>query len=184
MAPATPTSSSRFVILVVAELCLLATWAYSTTPPTRPLVHSSSPSAHTKTRKHTWHNGPASMPPDTEILGSHPPLVPPRVRDLPLSSQGEQKGGAEPQGKPSTAPTLAATRTPAAPLKPEVTPNSELRQDVGCVAPQKSALGEMDCLRAHPDARQAFYDDLRRTVDQVRAGERDDNEKKPFTQRP
>ncbi len=184
MAPATPGSSSGFLILVAAE-CLLATCVYSTTAPTRPLVHSSTSSGHASTtRKHTWHNGPASMPPETEILGPHPPSVPPRVRDLPLSSQGEPKGGAEPQGKPSTASTLAATRTSGAPLKQEITPNNKPHRDVGCADPQKSALSEMDCLRTHPASRQAFYDDLRRTMQQVRAGETDENAKKPVTPRP
>jgi hypothetical protein len=42
----------------------------------------------------------------------------------------------------------------------------------------------MDCLRAHPDARQAFYDDLRHTVEQVRAGEKDGNDNKLSTRRP
>ena len=47
-------------------------------------------------------------------------------------------------------------------------------------------MDEMTRLRANPGARQAFYEDLRGTVERVRAGEKDQipDEKKSATSRP
>jgi hypothetical protein len=48
----------------------------------------------------------------------------------------------------------------------------DVHNDAGYVDPEKRARGELNCLRDNPDARQAFYADLRRTVERVRAGEK------------
>ena len=85
---------------------------------------------------------------------------------------------------PSAAgPTIAAPRTSTAPLKSEVAALGESHSNSGYVDPEKRALDELNCLLTHPEARQAFYEGLRRTVEQVRVGEKDEigGEKKPAT---
>jgi len=136
--------------------------------------------------KRTWRTGPASMPLETEVVPPRPSPVPPAVRAQTLSVQGEQKAkmGEEPARRPSTGSTLAAMRTTAVPSKPVVTTNNESRHDSGYVSPERRALDELNHLRANPGARQAFYDDLRHTVEQIRAGGKDENAKKPATFRP
>jgi hypothetical protein len=136
--------------------------------------------------KRTWRTGPASMPLETEVVPPHPSPVPPAVRAQTLSVQGEQKAktGEEPARRPSAGSTLAAMRTTAAPLKSVVTTNNESRHDSGYVDPEKRALDELTHLRANPGSRQAFYDDLRHTVEQIRAGGKDENAKNPATPRP
>lgn len=183
MAPIKPGSVAAFLILLGSGLCLPARGADSSTSQTRVTLHPSPPSTHLKTRKPTWHNGPASMPPDTEVLGPHPPSAPPSVRAQILNEQRVREGGKE--GKIPAGPALAATRTPAATPKPKVTANNEQNGDAACGSPDKTAFTEMNCLRTHPDARQAFYDELRRTVEEVRAGEKDQGKKEPvFFHRP
>lgn len=182
----TPGRASSFLILLGAELCLLATGPYSVTPQARAPVHSSSPSSHSKTMKRTWRSGPASMPLETEVVPPHPSSAPPTVRPQKLSVQGDQKAKVEeePVRRSSAGQTLEATRTSAAPLKPEVTTVDESRHYRVYVDPEKRAVDELTRLRANPGARQAFYEDLRHTVEKVRAGEKDENEQKPATSRP
>jgi len=126
------------------------------------------------------------MPLETEVVPPHPLSVPPPVRAQTLSVQREQKAkeGEEPAGRPSAGSTLAATRTSAVPFKSVVTTIDESRYYSGHVDPEKRALEELNRLRANPGARQAFYEDLRHTVEHVRAGEKDENEPKPATSRP
>ena len=186
MAPITSGRAPDLLILVGAGLCLLATGSYSVTPQARAPVHPSSPSSHVRTMKRTWRTGPASMLPETEVVPARPSPVPPAVRAQTLSVQGEQKakrGEELERGRPAGS-TLAAMRTTAAPLKSVVTTNNESRRDSGYVDPEKRALDELNRLRANPGARQAFYDDLRHTVEQIHAGGKDENAKKPATYRP
>ena len=182
----TPGGASGFLILAGVDLCLLASGALSSTPKGRTTVHSSSASSHTRTIKRTWRTGPASMPLETEVVPPHPSSVPPPAKALTLSVPGERKGGVEPGGRPSAGSTLGATPTSAAPFESDVSTNDESHNNSVYVDPEKRALSELSSLRANPGARQAFYEDLRRTVERVRAGEKDQipDEKKPATSRP
>jgi hypothetical protein len=98
-----------------------------------------------------------------------------------VQGQPKAKIGEGLESRPAAGSTLAATRTTAATFKSGVTTNGESRHDSGYVDPEKRTLDELNRLRGNPGARQAFYDDLRHTVEQVRAGE---NQKKPATSRP
>jgi hypothetical protein len=113
------------------------------------------------------------MPPETEVVPPHPSSVPPPVRAVTLNVQGGQKGmmGVAPGSRPSADSTLAARS--AAPFKSAVATIDETHSYPSYVDPEKRARGELNCLRDDPGARQAFYEDLRRTVERVRAGEKD-----------
>ncbi|MGD0221125.1 MAG: hypothetical protein ABSF71_02210 [Terriglobia bacterium] len=173
----TPGSVSGYMILAGAELCLLAAGAFSDTPQAQSYPHPSPPSTHARTLKRTWRTGPATTPPDTEVVPPHPSSVPPPIRGLTLSVEGEQKSGEAPGVRPSAGSTLATKRTSPAPIKPVPAKND--KPDSSYVDPEKRARDEMNCLSTNPKARQAFYDDLRRTVEQVRAGSKDVIEKNP-----
>jgi hypothetical protein len=150
------------------------------------------------------------MPLDTEVVPPHGSPVPPILRPQTLIAQGKEKAQVqeEPAKRPSASSTLAATRRPAArfkpafassnvavrsnsatpasaaPIKPEVTTIDESRNQSSYVDPEKRALDEMTRIRASSGARQAFYEDLRHTVEQVRAGEKVENETIPATSHP
>lgn len=177
MALMTPRSVSVHLILAGAELWFLAAGAYSDTQQAPSHSHPSSPSTHARTLKRTWRTGPATTPPDTEVVPPHPSSVPPAIRGLTFRVAGEKKSGGTPEGKPPADSTLTAKRTSAPPAKPVAT--TSVKSDLDYVGPEKRARDEMNCLSTNPKARQAFYDDLRRTVEQVRAGNKDVAEKNP-----
>jgi hypothetical protein len=174
MDPMTPGRASRFLLLVGFQLLFLATGAYSVTPQAQSPVRHSSSSSHTRPIKRTWRTGPASMPLETEIVPPHPSSVPPPAKARVLSIQKEQKAKSEEKTGASAAPTLTATRESTTSSKPEVRTIDESRSP-DYVDPEKRALDELSQLRANPQARQAFYDNLRHTVDRVRAGEENKN---------
>ncbi len=164
MARATVGGASRCLPLAGAGFCLLATLALSGMPQTSSPVHPSSPSHHPRTRKPTWHNGPASIIPETEVVPPRGSSVPPPVRAVALGAQGEGNGALEGKSLPAG----------AANLNPGSTPRDERSSHSAYVDPEERTRGELNCLRAHTDARQAFYADLSRTVDRVRAGQTDE----------
>lgn len=179
MAAVTPGGAFILLILAGAELCFLGMGASSATQLGQVPGHSAQHSSHAKTRKPAWHNGPASTPPETEVVGRLPPAVPPRVGVLPLDAQGLRNGGAESGAVILAGPTRAATRASAPLLYPQVADQSGSRSVPSCVDGDEGARGELQCLHTHPDARQAFYDDLRRTVERVRIDDQDGGERNP-----
>ena len=113
--------------------------------------------------KRTWHSGPASTPPQTEIVPSPPPLPSP-AQPSDLGSEDEQSAPApEPQGEaaaPVSEPSSAVAAEPAGDATPAVPERVRVRD-------------ELKRLRTDADARRAFYDDLRGTVERVRSGTHD-----------
>ena len=187
MAPMTPGRASGFLILAGAELCLLATGAYSVTPQARTPVHPSPPSSHTRPIKRTWRTGPASMPLDTEVVPPHPSLCAPdrKAPNAQRAGRTESKDGERSREEALCRfDSCCAAHASAAAFKPEVTTIDESRHYSDYVDPEKRARDEMTRLRTNPGARQAFYEDLRHTVEQVRTGENDGNETKPAASRP
>ena len=153
----------RCLVLAGAALCFLGTVELSGTPQTPSPPPAPSPPNHRRTKKPTWHNGPATIVPETEVVPPHGSSMPPPVRDVTLSTQGERRTGGKP-GSSSTGGTLA---------KPPVA-GTEPAANLDNIDPQKRALGELNCLRTNADARQSFYAELRRTVQRVRAGRNDE----------
>jgi len=174
MAPVTLGRTTGLLALVGAGFCILASGPRSATPQFQSSARSSQPSRQTRTIKRTWQNRPASMPLETEVVPPHPSPIPPIVRDQALGIHSELKAnvGDQPANRPSAGSTVAATRKAAAPLKTQVTTTEGSDANSEHVNADRRALDDLQGLRADPGARQAFYEDLRRTVEQVRAGEK------------
>jgi hypothetical protein len=141
--------TTGWLVLTGVGFCLLASVAICGAPqatsPALPAAALSNP----KTRKPHWHNGPATMAPDTEIVPPHGSLEPPAVRSLTISVEDQRKGKAP------------AGASAAAPLKPATNIS---------IDPDTRARNELNCLRNDSQARAAYYDELRRTAEQVREG--------------
>ena len=172
MVHATPHRGPSFLLLTAASVYALSAWA-QVTPPTR----AATPAKHAAP-KHTWQNNPADMLPDVEVVPRHAP-VPPSVRSQVLKDQ-QQKLAAAKSGESVPAvhpgpPTLAANMR--APRSKPVEASKFL------LSPQQNARHELECLHNDAKARAAYYDDLRRLVDQVRASQQD-NSRQPATPRP
>lgn len=110
------------------------------------------PSRSSKAAKPTWHSGPASTPPETEIIARFPSAVPP-ARSI-----------------RATAGIAVATVKQA--------PKTNTGQPVHLLTANPEAQhiqDEFARLRQEEAARRAFYNELLSTVDRVRAGARDEN---------
>jgi len=133
--------------------------------------------------KPTWHGGPASTPPEPEAVPP-PPAVRPPTKSLIL---GPQKGrsklasaavGSRPAGsvplttspsRPSDAPARAVNA--ATPEAGSGAPGAKPHDYTGSPDPEALRIqDELKRLRDDSEARRNFYDDLRRTVERVRAG--------------
>jgi len=126
--------------------------------------------------KRTWHSSPATTPPQTEVV-LPPRDVPPPAKSQMLVGQAEEKkpAGDKPAGATSTdsgfltRPSSPSARVPAS------TPNAVQRDDSNApIAETQRIRVELERLRDDAGTRRAFYDDLRRTVERVRAGQRDE----------
>lgn len=164
---------SGCLILAGAELCFATAGAFSDTPQSH--AHPSSPPAHARILKRTWQTGPASTPPETEVVPSRRSPFPPALRGVTLNAEGEKKSAAAPRVTPTPTATLTAKSRSGAAIKPAAVATPKLVY----VDPDKRARNEMNCLSTNAQAREAFYGELRRTVDQVRAGRTDMTEKNP-----
>jgi hypothetical protein len=126
-------------------------------------VSHHSPASHSRTTlKRTWHSGPASTPPETEIIPSPPPLPSPAESpDLGSEEEHNVPAAADPQrGTPAASGLEAPSAT--VPNQPDDTP--------AAVPERVRVRDELKRLRTDADARRAFYDDLRGTVERVRTG--------------
>jgi hypothetical protein len=134
--------------------------------------------------KPTWHGGPASTPPQPEAVPP-PPAVRPPAKSLIL---GPQKGriklasaavGSPPAGSLSKTSTPRATDGLARALntKPHDSTDSPAQsQPRTQIDPEALRIhDELQHLRDDSEARRNFYDDLRRTVERVRAGMSDED---------
>ena len=146
--------ASKRLAFAGAGLFLLAVATAVGAPQEGSIARPPKPSKRAHSLKPTWHSGPPSTPPETEILLPPPPNPPPAKSSLPAPS-AEAKNGA---GKKSWAETSAA--------EPE------------------AKRAELNRLRDDAAARRAFYDELRGTVEEVRAGQRDEDSKNPPSPRP
>ena len=126
--------------------------------------------------KPTWHSGPATTPPQTEVVLA-PRDVPPPAKSQILGGKAEEKksAGENPAGATSadsgslTRPSSPSARVPAS------APKGVLRDDPNApIAETQHIRVELGRLRDDAGARRAFYDELRRTVEKVRAGQRDE----------
>ena len=163
---------SGFPVLAGAAMCLLATSATSVSPETHPSSRPSPPAAHTRTIKRTWQTGPATMPLETEVVPPHPSSAPPAIRVQAFGMQGEkvEKAGGDTAAGSHPGSTLVATRASTTLIKPENRVREQSQSSP--VDPQRRERDDLSRLRTDPGARQAFYEDLRRTAEAVRAEDR------------
>jgi len=145
---------SKWLAFAGAGLFLLAVATAVGAPQEGSIARPPKPSKRAHSLKPTWHSGPPSTPPETEILLPPPPNPPPAKSSL-TTSQAEAKNGA---GKKPWAETSA-------------------------VEPEAKRV-ELNRLRDDAAARRAFYDELRGTVEEVRAGRRDEDSKNSQSSRP
>jgi hypothetical protein len=131
--------------------------------------------------KPTWPSGPASTPPQTEVVRP-PSQAPPPAKSPLLGAQVDGKNPAvtKPRAVTPAGSGFATRRTPAAAHELTPTPNANPYNDANPPDPEAQRIrDELSRLRDDAGARGAFYDELRRTVEQVRAGLRDEDSKNP-----
>ena len=131
--------------------------------------------------KPAWPSGPASTPPQTEVV-LPPSQAPPPAKSPLLGAQVEGKKPAvtKPRAVTPAASGFATRRTPAAAHELTPTPNANPYDDSNPRDPEAQRIqDELSRLRDDAGARSAFYDELRRTVEQVRAGLREEDSKNP-----
>jgi hypothetical protein len=131
----------------------------------------SPPSQRLKAMKYTWHSGPASSPLETELVPPSPPAAPP-VTSLVLKSHAERKmsATASPAGALPAVPVRATKGIPAAALAQASPTSADQHGAPDSPAPEAQRVqDELKHLHYNSKAREAFYDDLRRTVQEVRA---------------
>ena len=148
--------------------------------------------------KPTWHGGPASTPLQAEAVPP-PPAVRPPAKSLILGPQKQRNKAATTVGSPpagSVSPASSTSRTSNALARPVSAPTPAAAPPLGALersagsgaqgakprdytdSPDPEALrirDELERLRRDSEARRTFYDDLRRTVERVRAGMPDED---------
>ena len=134
----------------------------------------SPPSQRLKAMKYTWHSGPASSPLETELVPPSPSAVPPVAspilkaytgRKMPTTSNSQE---ARPAGS-----VRATNGIPAPALAQAPTANADQPDHPDSPAPEAQRVqDELKHLHDDRQAREAFYDDLRRTVQEVRTAVR------------
>ena len=138
-------NASAYLAFASAGWCLVGA---ATPPATRQKPKFERPSTCTRRArwvKPTWHSGPATTPPENEVV-LPPRDVPPTAR---LQLLGAHAEGKKPDvTKPPVAPVVGSNATES---------SGQRVQD------------ELSRLRSDAGARRAFYDELRRTVEQVRS---------------
>jgi hypothetical protein len=170
MAPLTPRRVFALLMLIGVALCIVDILQIPASAQTTSQHNPSASVSHTRAIKRTWQTGPASMPLQTEVVPPHPASIPPIIRgQAPATPEGKRAAGLAGNLSGSA---LAATRTPAGRRYNEVTQGKQARPSAPYVDPDKKALEDLRQLREDTDARRAFYENLRRTVQQVRSGEK------------
>ena len=170
-----------FVLAVLGATAVLLLGPRSFAETRNVIVPRTTPSLKTsKTLKRTWQTGPASIPPEEEIV-SRRGAFPAPVKLFAGESQPERL--ARPAGKsreslpvsgpavPKTVARDALTTSSVArgPAAPRVVTVDDVVRPVR-VDPEARARADLTCLHEDSQARQAFYADLRRTAEQVRTG--------------
>ena len=131
----------------------------------------SPPSQRLKAMKYTWHSGPASSPLETEFVPPSPSSAPPVTspilksyteRKMPMATNSEAELPAGSVRATNDIPAVAHAQASAANADQPDTPDSPATE-------AQRVQDELKRLRDDSKARQAFYDDLRRTVQEVRA---------------
>ncbi len=125
--------------------------------------------------KPTWHSGPATTPPETEVVHPHRG-APPQANSTVLEAKFDGKKPGVIKSTGSDTATAAAKqgsrRLSASAHKsaPTTIASQEVSSSV-TESPSQRAQDDLSRLRNDPAARRAFYDELQHTVEQVRSGQ-------------
>ena len=178
-------NASNWLTLAGASLYLL-TVAMPVGAPQEAL-NAQSPllSKRANSTKPTWHTGPASTPPETEVVPPPRPTPPPaKSLHAQSNTEAEEKVGTKNEA-------ITSAGSPAGPRLGSAWPGQApslqktAGSDLGSLDPEAQRIqDELYRLRNDAGARRAFYDELRRTVDQVRTGARDEDSKNPASAPP
>ena len=131
--------------------------------------------------KHAWRSGPATTPPQTEVVPP-PPEAPPPAKSplLPGQAEGKKPAVTKPSDIAPAASGLLPRHPSASANETASTANAVLRDDSNASNPESQRIRvELYRLRDNAGARRAFYEELRRTVEQVRAGQQNEGSQKP-----
>jgi hypothetical protein len=171
------------VKIITASICLITSCAglvflgsatLPAAPQQGPSAHTSAPSRRSKATKHTWNNGPASTPPETEFIPASAPPAPPLASTIIDYHATREKSG--PLVAPPGGSLRATTGTASASLEQTSKANADRPDYSNSTNPEAQRIqDEFARLRQDAVARRAFYDDLLGTVERVRAGMRDEN---------
>ena len=168
--------SDVWMAFVGAGLCLLS----AATSLAEPQQGSDPPppklTRRARSTKPTWHSGPATTPPQTEVVPPPPEAPPPAKSPL---LQGQAEGKKQAITKPSDVTPAASGFLPGHPSAPSnetaSTAKAAVHDDPNAPSPEAQRIRvELNRLRDDAGARRAFYDELRRTVDQVRVSKQDE----------
>ncbi len=170
-------NASTWLAFTVAGLYFVGAATMLAAPQKASTARPPTLSRRARSTKPTWHSGPATTPPETEVV-LPPREAPPLAKSPVLQAQAEGKkpGVTKPSAVPSAGSDFLTRRRAADAHEPAPTPNA--MQGDGSNAPEPEAQrvrDDLSRLRNDPGARRAFYDELRRTVEQVRSGRRDEN---------
>jgi hypothetical protein len=173
--------ASTWLVFTAAGLYLLGPAAPFAAPQEKSEARLPTLSKRARAIKPTWHSGPATTPPQTEIVPL-PREAPPPAKSLLLGvpAEGKKPDIAKP-GAGTLADSGSNTVQPVATFQePAPTLNATQRDSSGAPLPEPQRIrNELDHLRNDTGARHAFYDELRRTVEQVRSGRRDEVSQNP-----
>lgn len=186
MPPVLRGCASGLLILAGESLCLLVIGAFTGTSQTHAPAHPAKPAAPVSAIKRRWQTGPADMPLVTEVIPSRGSPTPPSVRGMapkaktdapapPVVSTLSLHAGINSKDKPMSGhPKTLYPRTPvpgarAAPALPET--RITITDESHSVDPERQALSDLTQIRTDSATRQAFYQHLLHTVQQVRAAE-------------
>jgi len=173
-----------FVLLVLGATAIILLGPAAFAETRNVVVGRPAPAAKSaRTLNRTWQNRPATTPPEVEIVPrrtAFPIPVKPLNTSAAVRSGTPQIGNSTEHAGVSRRVTLhspagsggfTARHALAAASGAEVTTIDDSLTRPARFDPVSRARADLACLHRDPKARQAFYDDLRRIADQVRAGD-------------
>ena len=178
--------TSTWLAFAGAGLYLLGPAALLAAPQERSDARPPTLSRRVHSTKPTWHSGPASTPPQTELV-LPPREAPPPAKSALLTGQAEAKTPAvmEPSAVTHAGSGFLTRHPSAAAHEPASTADIIRHNDSNVSDPEAQRIrDELNRLRNDAGARRAFYDELRRTVERVRAGLPDEDSQNPASPRP
>lgn len=179
-------TTSIFLVTSCAGLVFLGSATLRGAPQQGPRTRPSAHSRHPKATKPTWHSGPASSPLETELVPPAPPPAPPVTSPiLDFYAERKESAAANPQAVLPARSVRATKGTPAPAVEQASMADADQPDYSNSPDPEAQRIqDEFQRLHDDSEARQAFYDDLRSTVQQVRTAVRSSDSSEENTAAP